>query len=349
MEQIDLTQIVFEELVTHHVGSKYHEEKVELSSAHTEVADKAKGNLYTYLIKPFEDVFDFFHFAHVDDLRLNPVYEQINHLFEGNEQLIPASRKIADHLFEESEHPNIKAGQMTVANLSNVKYGEDFINAIGIFKTETRATYLKLEKQQEGWSFDSTLGIDLKALDKGCIILNHGPAKGYVVMIIDKSNKQGLAHFWREHFLQVTEAKTDFNQTSGFMNLAKSYLNEQLEKDFLLPKTDKIDLMNRSLEYFKENDEFDRGQFEEEVFGEPDLINSFQEYDKAYRDDVGLELNDKFPISVPAVRRNSAVFRSVLKLDKNFHIYVHGNRSLIERGEEEDGRKYYKLYFDQES
>jgi len=39
----------------------------------------------------------------------------------------------------------------------------------------------------------------------------------------------------------------------------------------------------------------------------------------------------------------------VLKLDKNFHIYIHGNKELIERGTDPDGRKYYKIYFEQES
>jgi hypothetical protein len=40
----------------------------------------------------------------------------------------------------------------------------------------------------------------------------------------------------------------------------------------------------------------------------------------------------------------------VIKLDKNFHIYVHGNRELIEKGYDEVLQKhYYKIYFDQEA
>ncbi len=42
--------------------------------------------------------------------------------------------------------------------------------------------------------------------------------------------------------------------------------------------------------------------------------------------------------------------RSVLKLDKNFHIYIHGDRELIERGyDEEKGKSFYKVYFEEES
>lgn len=33
---------------------------------------------------------------------------------------------------------------------------------------------------------------------------------------------------------------------------------------------------------------------------------------------------------------------------ENFHIYVHGNRQLIEQGADEKG-KYYKVYYQEES
>ena len=44
------------------------------------------------------------------------------------------------------------------------------------------------------------------------------------------------------------------------------------------------------------------------------------------------EIADNFEISAQAVKRQARIFKSVLKLDKNFHIYIHGNRELIEKG-----------------
>ena len=38
----------------------------------------------------------------------------------------------------------------------------------------------------------------------------------------------------------------------------------------------------------------------------------------------------------------------VIKLDKNFHFYVHGSRELIEQGVDEEGRKFYKIYYKEE-
>jgi hypothetical protein len=57
---------------------------------------------------------------------------------------------------------------------------------------------------------------------------------------------------------------------------------------------------------------------------------------------------DSFEISTQAVKKQARIFKSVLKLDKNFHIYIHGNRDMIEQGVEKDGRKYYKIYFENE-
>ncbi len=60
-------------------------------------------------------------------------------------------------------------------------------------------------------------------------------------------------------------------------------------------------------------------------------------------------IKDSFEISVQAVKKQTRIFKSVLKLDKNFHIYIHGNNELIEHGIEKDGRKFYKIYFENES
>ena len=63
-----------------------------------------------------------------------------------------------------------------------------------------------------------------------------------------------------------------------------------------------------------------------------------------YARDRDIEISDSFAISDSAVKRQARVFKRVYKLDKNFHIYVHGDRNLIEQGEDERG-KFYKVYY----
>ncbi|MCE3259354.1 MAG: nucleoid-associated protein [Bacteroidetes bacterium] len=41
--------------------------------------------------------------------------------------------------------------------------------------------------------------------------------------------------------------------------------------------------------------------------------------------------------------------RTVVKLDKNFHIYIHGRHDYVENGyDEAKGLKYYKLFYTNE-
>lgn len=41
--------------------------------------------------------------------------------------------------------------------------------------------------------------------------------------------------------------------------------------------------------------------------------------------------------------------KSVIKLDKNFHIYIHGSHDLIHQGIDPDtGKKFYKIFYDNE-
>ena len=79
------------------------------------------------------------------------------------------------------------------------------------------------------------------------------------------------------------------------------------------------------------------------------MIKSFQTYDESYRQSHEVNIEDSFEISPQAVKKQARVFKTVLKLDKNFHIYIHGNRDLIEQGVEKDGRKFYKIYFNEEN
>lgn len=133
------------------------------------------------------------------------------------------------------------------------------------------------------------------------------------------------------------------------MGIAKQFVTKQLDEDFTLSKADKIDFLNRSVDYFKKNESFDKQQFEDEVFGQDNIIESFRKFDENYRQENKIELADNFEISSQAVKKQARVFKNVLKLDKNFHIYIHGNRELIEQGIDENGRKYYKIYYEEET
>ena len=81
----------------------------------------------------------------------------------------------------------------------------------------------------------------------------------------------------------------------------------------------------------------------------PEIINPFWEYENNYRGHISIPFEDSFEISPSAVKKKSKIFRSVLKLDKNFHICIDRDTELLEQGIDKDGKKYYKIYYKNET
>jgi antitoxin component HigA of HigAB toxin-antitoxin module len=119
-----------------------------------------------------------------------------------------------------------------------------------------------------------------------------------------------------------------------------------MDEAFDISKTDKIDLLNRSIKYFKDQESFDMDEFTNKVIEDPEGIELFKNYKKNYEEEYDIQIADSFSISNVAVKKQARVFKSVLKLDRNFHIYIHGDKELIEKGfDEEKNMNYYKVYF----
>jgi hypothetical protein len=108
-------------------------------------------------------------------------------------------------------------------------------------------------------------------------------------------------------------------------------------------------LQNRSSFYFKENENFEVEDFANTLFPDEEQAAVFKEFKEKYVEETAVPLVDQFDISQQAVRKSSKFFKNVIKLDDNFKIYISGRRDLIERGfDEEKGKTFYKVYFDQE-
>ncbi len=346
---IDHTKSNIERVSVHYVGNKNNQDELRLSKTLLDTSDiKLRELLSKFFLTPFSFP-EFYSFTFSNqDYTMNPLFIFASRVFDSPKTLHANSKDIAKHLYESSVHPQIKPGDLFVVYFTNIIIDEKHTDAIGVFKSENRQAFLKLDNNQDDFLIHYEDGINVEKLDKGCLIINTSRDSGYKVCIIDKSNKSIEAQYWKDNFLQLKPCKDEFHQTKEFLNITKNFVTKQLAEEFEVSKTDQIDLLNRSVEYFKTHDTFDKKDFETEVFHNKEIIKSFQNFDETYRESHDIELNDNFEISNHAVKKQARVFKSVLKLDKNFHIYIHGNRELIEQGIEKDGRKYYKIYFEQE-
>ena len=332
----------------HYIGNKLNEETCIFSRDEFELNDELGFQLKDYFLERFVNVHEKHQFQHTTSLKYNVVYNFIKEIFNEGISLHDASIEIAKILYENSTHPKIKGGELYICHFTDCEYEGNIMDAVGIFKTENKNGFFEIAHQKNKVDIAYKEGIDIHKLDKGCLVFNTQSEEGFDVCIIDQQNRGDEAAYWREHFLNLKIKNTNYNQTNDFLGITKQFVTKQFIEEFEVTKTDQIDLLNRSVDYFKKHESFNKNEFEKEVLQDKGIIESFRAFDEVYRQDHDIELNESFPISAPAVKKQARVFKSVLKLDKNFHIYIHGNKDMIEQGVEKDGRKYYKIYFEKE-
>lgn len=310
--------------------------------------EELKKQLMAYFTMPFRDVEEYYEFYHESDISLNAVNHFAEKIFDKPKSLLKHSVAIAKHLFEISDSPNIKSGELHIAHFSGVHLDGMSIDAIGIYKTENRDVFFNLDKGFEGYKIDIQEGLNIDKMDKGCMIYN--TADGMVLSAIDKTNKKNEAQYWKDKFLKIMAKADEYHHTTDYLTATKEFIVKQIPQEYEVTKAQQADYLNKSIAFFKNNAEFDEKAFVSEVFEDKDLINSFTGYKKEYEQEREIELSSDFYISGTAVKKSARVFKSVIKLDKNFHVYVHGDRDLIEKGYDEAvGKHYYKIYFDEET
>lgn len=303
-----------------------------------------ENTLKRIFLKPFTTASATYEFSHEINLELNALYKLSSGILDNDDFTLTA-QNIFQHLKSVSKHPNIKDGDLFILKYKNLKMNNKFYEGLGIYKVENKENFVETNITESGeFRLKFKKGIGSRKLDKACLIIfTEIP---YTVLVIDNAPVE--TDYWMNEFIRAGLKNDNINNTNHFLTLAKSYITEQLPDEYDVPKTAQIDLLNRSVEYFKKHETFEKEEFENEIFHDQGIIDSFRKFDETYREDNDLKSLDTFVISAQAVKKQSRVFKSVLKLDKNFHIYIHGNRELIEQGTDQDGRKFYKIYYQEE-
>ncbi len=346
---MNFEESVLKEMAVHSVGNKSAGGEVVLSGKLLETSELVKSLLMQYFLSHFRSE-EMYNFTHPSDIELNEVYHYASAIFENPGCLLEQSANLAQHLFRHSTHPKIKNGEFYVVRFKNCSFNNEYIDAVGLFKSESRETYLKVYPVGGSFEIGHDDGININKPDKGCLILNTGREEGFVVAIVDNLNKGSEAQYWRDDFLQVNARSDNYHKTRAVMDLCKKFVNDQLPQEFEVTRFDQADMLNRSMKFLKENESFELEEFNEQVLHTPDIINSFSAYKTQFRDEHDLDIPENFQISESAVKNQSRFMKSVIKLDKNFHVYIHGEKQMVEKGYDEAKQlNYYKLYFKEES
>jgi len=347
---MDLTDAILKKVSVHVVGNKGTGGELTISKHPLEISEDDRRKIKEPFLSKFSMESEKYAFHHLSSLDYNEVYNFCLETFAETDTFHKNSANIAKHLYESSMHPKIKEGELYVCLFQNCLVNGIYCDALGLYKTETKSNFLDLSVAETDFSLIMREGVELTKFDKACLVFPTRAEEGFDVLIYDSNNRGEEAVFWKETFLSVAPQANEYYQTNQFLNLTKQFITKQVTQDHDISKTDQIDLLNKSVEYFKDQEAFNKAEFEKHVFQDPSMINSFRRFEESYSETNDVDIPDNFDISIQAVKKQARVFKSVLKLDRNFHIYIHGDKDLIEKGYDElTGKKYYKIYYDEES
>jgi hypothetical protein len=335
-------------LVIHKVGNKNNDEPMLLSKSETSLQEDDNLVLSNHFLSAFKQP-EFFQFFHETELELNEVYVYVGKIFDNPDDIYEQSRSLAMHLYRQTMHPKIKAGEFYTVYFEGIEVDGVLTEAVGLFKSENKDLFMKVVEKNDNFEINLDSGINLKKPDKGCMIYNVQREDGYLVSVIDNSSKGTEAMYWIDDFLYVQNRKDEYFHTKNALTLCKNFVAEQMPVKFEISKAEQADLLNKSMQFFKENEIFDVNMFADEVIKHPEIIEDFKSYKNDFEKENAVEIGDNFDISGQAVKQQSKFFKSIIKLDKNFHIYVHGNGRYMEKGfDTSNGMNFYKLFFENE-
>lgn len=337
-------------LAIHHIGNRAEGEEIQYSAALADiVSDPAlEASLLKFFTRHYRDP-EFYQFHYpTGELELNPVYNFVANIFDDSSALHEQSVHIARQLYDKSPQEGNKAGQLLVANITNLLIDDDMCDAVAIVKVEGSEPFYQIGEeggQRNVWQLH---GIPTGKMDKGCLVFDLDREEGFRIVNIDNSQKNKDGLYWRNDFLKLVARNDDYHQTRNYIQATKQFIQERMPKEFDTDKADESAAMQRSYDYFSKNDQFQAKEYAVRVFEDDKVVDAFKDFTDEYSRGKAMPLDDVFDISETAVKKQSKVFKSIIKLDKNFHIYVHGDRNKILKGTDEDGKKYYLLYYDTE-
>lgn len=345
---IEFSRAEISDLASHYVGNFGLGEDMVLTSEPYQFKNSiVKEIFFNFLLSGFKNDI-FYHFRRKSDILIYDVKDSVEKIFKNKDNLFEASIEITHNLYRQTMHPKMKGGEIYVVYMKDIIVDGELCDAVGIFKSESRETYLRVDIHNGSIDIETDLGVNPSKLDKGVLIFNLDKERGYKAVMVDNSSKISEAStYWSKDFLDMELKESPYLYTSSYINQCIGFCEEVLTEENNVDKKDKMMILNNSVKYFDDNVDFKQEEFNEIVLkNQPELITAFNEHQDNYNKTYDLKKMDNFTISKTAVKKNAKFLKSSIKLDDNFDITIKGRHDLIESGyDDEKGMGFYKIYF----
>src|SRR6187549_314365 len=133
-----------QQVIVHKVGNPTRGERLTLSKNPLTLNDElVRQMLAKYFLHAFNEN-ELYHFTHLNDVGMNEVYSYVGKIFASPASFTEQSDLLARFLYSKSTHVKVKEGELYIALFDNIPFENDFVQGVGIFKSESRETFLKL-------------------------------------------------------------------------------------------------------------------------------------------------------------------------------------------------------------
>ncbi|RUL50794.1 nucleoid-associated protein [Lysinibacillus antri] len=281
-----------------------------------------------------------YEFFHESNLGLNEIYTYVKSIFDSESNFLEQSKHIATHLHSASQHPNIKAGELFIGLFENCLLNNAPKKVLAIVKIDEKEIFLDVKNDQNKMIVNGIDGINVKKLNNMAVIVDMGQDEPPAVFIKTKRKEDVI--YWQERFLKIRVADEHYHKT----NLALTEVKKYILKEETFSNTEKLGYLNKTLDYFRTEEEFQVNEYIDSVFNQADsvqkdiIVNTVKPYETV--------------ISESAIEKVEKTYKRKIKLDSNIEIQVNVRDieqvdELIEVGfDEATNRKFYKIYFQEE-
>ncbi|MDR2122478.1 MAG: nucleoid-associated protein [Flavobacteriaceae bacterium] len=349
---INLKHAVISKLTLQFAGNKVREEKNIYAGDLFHLTEKEEEEMQPFLMSAFKNQSEFYQFTHyTQDVNFNVLYSLCKEVFEESIDFVEFSDKVLDHLFERSNHPQIKKGEIFVAFFNEIDVGQESkVSGIGIFKLENKNKFLRFRHTdivecaiQKGYRLDSSI-------DKSCLILNVQKENGYRILVHDDAHVE--SEYWKKSFLEVDYIKDDSYQTKNYIHLLSDFSQQIIFEE--KGKKAQTEFISNCLQVFNANETITEEVLEKELLEEYNVVEEFKNYKKEYAEVSGIQFSEIFDVSIPVLTREKRKIKTEIKLDTHIQIKLDINKpeaseDFLEQGYDEDKKMfYYKIYYNSE-
>ncbi len=331
------------------VGNPQRDEPLQTSREVFKAKEEDREALTALFLKPFKNLLAhrFHHHSSLDQHEINNCAKAI---FASPNGLLEKGCDIAKRLYSKSNHPNIKAGDLCIALIDDIEVNNEMVQGLCILKSESVVPFLSISAEDGDLRLSHEQGINPEKIDKGCLILDFWPKKGYYVLTFDRSGAE--SRFWVREFLGLQAVPDSAFLTNTYADMAVSFVEQAQPADEEAPPWDVCSAAQDAITFFDEREHFDLQEFEEKVLKTPDAVAKFAEHRTRVEEEQGQPLESSFEISPKDLKKAKKRIGAVLKLDTGVEIHVKSSfasANVIERGfDDGKGMKFIKVYYNQD-